>query len=163
MEIALYQPEIPPNTGNISRLCVATGIKLHIIGRPAFSMADKDVKRAGLDYWHLLELQQHESWERFLIEVEKPRIVLVSKFGEMRYSDISYSGDDVFVFGSETTGLPLNVHNDISAAFPGRIVHIPMKDASRSLNLSNSVALVVYEALRQQNFPDFGGQRPPGS
>lgn len=163
MEVGLYRPEIPPNTGNISRLCVCTGVKLHIIGPPAFSLADKDVRRAGLDYWHLLDLEQHASWNDFLARCDPRRILLISKFGPTRYTDFPFTGDEILVFGSETSGLPPEVHNDIAARDPARVLHIPMKDESRSLNLSNSVALVVYEALRQTQFQGFTGMRPVGS
>lgn len=163
MEVALYRREIPPNTGNISRLCVCTDVKLHIIGKPGFSLADKDLKRAGLDYWHLLKLEQHESWSAFRGAVDVTRIVLVSKFGRKRYSEFPFTGREVLVFGSETAGLPSDIHEDIAGRDADRILHIPMKDESRSLNLSNSVALVVYEGLRQLAFPGFTGMRPPGS
>src|SRR5262245_48260127 len=113
LEIALYRPEIPPNTGNISRLCVCAGARLHIIDKPAFSLDEKDVRRAGLDYWDQLELVQHADWYSFAdhVAVRGVRVVAVSKFGRRHHWDYPYKGDEILLFGNETSGLPDFVHD----------------------------------------------------
>ncbi|TGL57088.1 tRNA (cytidine(34)-2'-O)-methyltransferase [Leptospira ognonensis] len=149
MEIALFEPEIPPNTGNIARLCVNADVPLCIIGKPAFDLSEKAVRRAGLDYWQDLDLHLFSDYETFLAEKQKrsQRIFLVSKFGETTYWDNRFQADDVLVFGKETSGLP----EIIRASHPKeRILSIPMGAKSRSINLSNAVAIVLYEALRQR-------------
>ena len=162
MEIALYKPEIPPNTGNISRLSVCTGSRLHIIGKPSFSMDEASVRRAGLDYWDRLDLHLHEDWDEFLKCVSRGRcesrtILLLSKYGNRPYVAHRYERDDILVFGRETSGLPDFILKSIGATHPERILRIPVVDDCRSLNLSNAVAVVLYEALRQQ---DFVGLKP---
>ncbi|TGN20723.1 tRNA (cytidine(34)-2'-O)-methyltransferase [Leptospira idonii] len=150
MEIALFEPEIPPNTGNIARLCVNADVPLSIIGKPAFDLSEKAVRRAGLDYWQDLSLTQFPSWGDFRREKEAKaqRIFLVSKFGKKVYWDLEYFSTDVFVFGRETSGLPEEI---TQAHNPDEIISIPMSPKSRSINLSNAVAIVLYEALRQRN------------
>lgn len=146
MEVGLYEPEIPPNTGNIGRLCVNAGAKLSIIGKPSFDLQEKSLRRAGLDYWKELDWELHENWESFLKKRQGQRIFLVSKFGRKNYAQVTYHIDDIFVFGRETSGLPDWVRNSHD---PDRILMIPMVVGSRSINLSNAVAIVLYEALRQ--------------
>ncbi|TGL07051.1 tRNA (cytidine(34)-2'-O)-methyltransferase [Leptospira bouyouniensis] len=149
MEIALFRPEIPPNTGNIARLCVNAGVPLSIVGEPSFDLSEKAVRRAGLDYWKDLELFRYPTWEIFQKEKESlgKRILLVSKFGKKVYWDVSFTSQDVFLFGRETSGLPEEIHK----VHPSdQIISIPMAESSRSINLSNAVAIILYEALRQE-------------
>ena len=149
LNIALYRPEIPPNTGNIARLCVGIRANLHIVGTPSFDMSEKSVRRAGLDYWEHLNLFQHEDWEEFVGTVtDISRIFLVTKFGKAKYSDQIYRDADYFVFGRETSGLPENIRNSIPAK---NQIYIPMTEECRSINLSNAAAIVAYEAVRQLN------------
>ncbi|ABZ93345.1 rRNA methylase [Leptospira biflexa serovar Patoc strain 'Patoc 1 (Ames)'] len=149
MEIALFRPEIPPNTGNIARLCVNAGVPLSIVGEPAFDLSEKAVRRAGLDYWKDLELHRYPDWDWFQKEKETQgkRIFLVSKFGKKVYWDVSFSSKDVFLFGRETSGLPEEIHKGHPS---DQIISIPMAESSRSINLSNAVAIILYEALRQE-------------
>ena len=149
LNIALYRPEIPPNTGNIARLCVGIQAKLHIVGKPSFDMSEKAVRRAGLDYWEHLLLLQHTDWDAFMATIpDLSRVFLVTKFGKTLYSQQTYEGNDYFVFGRETSGLPEEIRNQ----FPhSNQIHIPMRPECRSLNLSNAVAIVSYEAVRQLN------------
>lgn len=146
MEIALYKPEIPPNTGNIGRLCVNSGVPLSIIGEPGFDLSEKAARRAGLDYWQYLRLNRYPDWDQFLEEKKDSRIFLISKFGKTNYATVSFETRDVFVFGQETRGLPQEIRNSWPAE---RILSIPMEPISRSINLSNAVAIVLFEALRQ--------------
>ena len=147
LNIALYRPEIPPNTGNIARLCVGIKARLHIIGKPSFDMSEKAVRRAGLDYWEHLSLIMHSDWEAFMGTVVNPgRVFLVTKFGKTLYTDQNYVDNDYFVFGRETTGLPEEIRNNFTDS---NQIHIPMSPECRSLNLSNAVAVVAYEAVRQ--------------
>ncbi|TGM69972.1 tRNA (cytidine(34)-2'-O)-methyltransferase [Leptospira levettii] len=149
MEVALYRPEIPPNTGNIARLCVNAGVPLSIVGEPAFDLSEKAVRRAGLDYWKDLDFYQFPSFEEFqrTKQDQGKRIFLVSKFGKKTYWDISFSSQDVFLFGRETSGLPEEIHKGHPS---DQIISIPMAETSRSINLSNAVAIILYEALRQE-------------
>lgn len=146
--IALYKPEIPPNTGNISRLCVGIKANLHIIDKPSFEISESAVRRAGLDHWHKLKLTLHETWESFFKSIEdRSRIFLVTKFAKVLYTSLEYQKGDYFVFGNETSGLPFFVHESVPDS---QKIFIPMLDFSvRSLNLSNSVAIISYEAIRQ--------------
>ncbi|WP_411821784.1 tRNA (cytidine(34)-2'-O)-methyltransferase [Leptospira sp. 'Mane'] len=148
MEIALFEPEIPPNTGNIARLCVNADVPLSIIGKPSFDLSEKAVRRAGLDYWNDLILYQFPDWEEFRSkkEEEGKRIFLISKFGRENYWDVQFLPTDVLVFGRETSGLPDFI---TEAHDQNRILSIPMSPKSRSINLSNAVAIVLYEAIRQ--------------
>ena len=156
MHIALFQPEIPPNTGNIGRLCYCTHSHLHIIGQPAFSLDEAAVKRAGLDYWPQLKLQRHADWisfRRSISSSSSARILLFTRFAQYVYSEIQFKASDILVFGSESKGLPQNILEEIRAESPCQLLRIPVAGECRSLNLSNAVAIVLYEALRQQNFP----------
>ena len=159
VEIALYEPEIPPNTGNIGRLCCCTETKLHIIGKPAFSLDESAVRRAGLDYWDKLELKEHRDWKSFRSSLEAgqkktypSRILLFSRFSQYLYTEYSFQASDTFVFGGESKGLPKKIVEEISKENKEHILRIPVSTACRSLNLSNAVAIVLFEALRQQNF-----------
>jgi len=151
VNIVLFQPEIPPNTGNIARTCAIAGLKLHLIKPLGFSIDEKSVKRAGLDYWHLLELEVHESLDDFLEKYGDRELFLSSTKGAKVYSDVEYTEDCFIIFGRETSGLP----KDIYEKYNDRLITIPMspKEGVRSLNLSNAVAIVAYEALRQLSFP----------
>lgn len=146
--IVLFRPEIPPNTGNISRLCVGIRANLHIVEKPAFDLSEKSVRRAGLDHWEKLNLTLHSCWDDFYNPIaDKSRVFLITKFGKRLYTDVSFHEDDYFVFGSETSGLPQYVHETVDSS---QKLYIPMLDPSvRSLNLSNSVAVLAYEAIRQ--------------
>lgn len=152
INVVLVEPEIPQNTGNIARTCAATGAKLHLVRPLGFSLEDKYVKRAGLDYWDKLEIQEHDSFEKFLEKYrpEENNMFFVTTKGKQVYSeDVYRSLEEVFVvFGKETKGLP----EDILKKYIEKTIRIPMKPHLRSLNLSNSVAIVVYEALRQAEF-----------
>lgn len=156
-EIVLYEPEIPPNTGNIMRLCANTGCRLHLIHPLGFDLDEKKLRRAGMDYRDLATIQEHQSFEEFLAYCEEecgienkelPIFALTTK-GSKNYSEVSFSADAILLFGPETRGLPDNVLNALSA---DRKLRLPMHPDSRSLNLSNTVAIVTYEALRQNNF-----------
>jgi tRNA (cytidine/uridine-2'-O-)-methyltransferase len=145
MQIALVEPEIPPNTGSIARLCAATGTPLHLIGRLGFSIDDRHLKRAGLDYWPYVDLHQHADWATFAATVPGRRIGFSAR-ATRPYTAVAYAPDDVLVFGCETRGLPAAVKDDLAAdlyAIPIDTPHV------RSLNLANAVAIVLYEARRQ--------------
>ena len=148
-DIVLYQPEIPPNTGNIIRLCANTGCRLHLIEPLGFQMDDRQLKRAGLDYHEYARVQVHAGWDAFLATVSSSRRFAFSTKAGNRYDQVRFQAGDVLVFGPETSGLP----EAVRASFdPQRQLRLPMVPASRSLNLSNSVAAVVYEAWRQNGF-----------
>ncbi len=151
INIVLYQPEIPPNTGTIARTCAITGIKLHLIKPLGFNIDDKAVKRAGLDYWHLLDLEVHENIEAFLEKYGDEDIYLATTKTTKLYTEVNYSENAFIVFGKETAGLPAWLHEK----YVDTQVTIPMKSHKdvRSLNLSNSVNIVAFEALRQLDFP----------
>ena len=150
--IVLYQPEIPANTGNIARTCVGTNTRLHLIRPLGFSIDDKQVKRAGLDYWKDLDLVVWDSFEEFLENTEDKHYYLITKFGEKNYSDFDFSNKNdeeiYFIFGRESKGVP----KEFREKYNSQCLRIPMSDKVRSLNLSNTAALIIYEALRQQNF-----------
>ncbi|MCL6548068.1 MAG: tRNA (uridine(34)/cytosine(34)/5-carboxymethylaminomethyluridine(34)-2'-O)-methyltransferase TrmL [Alicyclobacillus sp.] len=150
MHIVLFQPEIPANTGNIARTCAATGSTLHLIRPLGFSTDDRQLKRAGLDYWHLLDIRYHDSLEALWESYPAARFFYVETSGGRWYTEVSYRADDFLVFGRETTGLP----PEVVEANRDRVVRIPILKAARSLNLSNAVAVVVFEALRQLGFPN---------
>lgn len=149
MHIVLYQPEIPQNTGNIARTCAATGTTLHLVEPLGFSLSDKYLKRAGLDYWHLLDVRVHRDFASFLEAFPRVRIYYASTKAKQDYAQVTYEDRDVLVFGPETRGLP----ESLLADEYDRTIRIPMLENARSLNLSNAVAVVLYEALRQQGFP----------
>jgi tRNA (cytidine/uridine-2'-O-)-methyltransferase len=143
----LYEPEIPPNTGNIIRLCANTGVQLHLIHPLGFKLNDKKLKRAGLDYHEWATVQEHDSLLNFIRTVQPKRIFACSTKGNINYSTPNYQAGDTFLFGPETRGLPLAVLNDIKT-----VIRIPMHTDNRSLNLSNSVAIIIYEAWRQLDY-----------
>lgn len=146
--IVLVEPEIPQNTGNIVRTCAATGARLHIVKPMGFEIDDKKLKRAGLDYWHFLNIQYYENLDDFFGQNKNGRFFYLSSKGTASYTDVSFRDGDFLLFGKETKGLPEKLLID----HPERSIRIPMISDARCLNLSNSVAIVVYEALRQNNF-----------
>ncbi|MCI2253540.1 tRNA (uridine(34)/cytosine(34)/5-carboxymethylaminomethyluridine(34)-2'-O)-methyltransferase TrmL [Domibacillus sp. PGB-M46] len=153
VHVVLYQPEIPANTGNIARTCAATGTPLHLIRPLGFSTDDKMLKRAGLDYWEFVNITYYDSLEEFFEKNPDGNMYYLSKFGKQDHAKFDYSDieqDHYFMFGKETTGLP----KDLIAANMDRCLRIPMNEHVRSLNLSNTAAILIYEALRQQGFPD---------
>ena len=146
--IVLVEPEIPQNTGNISRTCACTGARLHIVKPMGFEITDAKLKRAGLDYWDKLDLTYYDNLEDFFRRNEGGRFYYLSKKASKRYTDVNYADGDFLVFGKETKGLPEHIiFNN-----PETALRIPMASGLRSLNLSNTVALVLYEALRQTDF-----------
>lgn len=147
--VVLFQPEIPPNTGNIIRLCANTGCSLHLIKPLGFDMQDKAVRRAGLDYDELARVHVHASLDACLAELPGARVFCVETSGQRSYSDAAFTPGDILMFGSETRGLPAKVLERIPSE---RHLHIPMQPGNRSINLSNSVAVVVFEAWRQNGF-----------
>ncbi len=150
ISIVLHQPEIPPNTGNIIRLSSNTGCALHLIEPLGFSLDEKRLKRAGLDYHEFSKLTVHASWDQFLANCQPKRVIAFSTKGKLCHSDFRFHDDDFLVFGAESSGIPGNL-----LASPGihTILRLPMMATSRSLNLSNSVAVAVYEAWRQSGYP----------
>ena len=148
-DIILLEPEIPPNTGNVIRLCANTGCRLHLVHPLGFSLADAQLRRAGLDYHELAQVHEHADLAACLRLLAPPRLFALETGGTRRYSDVAFAPGDAFLFGRETTGLPPTVLKSLPDA---TLLHIPMQSASRSVNLSNAVALVVYEAWRQQGF-----------
>jgi tRNA (cytidine/uridine-2'-O-)-methyltransferase len=149
IQVALYEPEIPPNTGNIIRLCANTGAILHLIHPLGFKPDDKQLKRAGLDYHEWARVHHHDNYQRFLGQVQPKRIFACSTHGTTSYSEASYEEGDVLLFGPESRGLPKDLLNSLTKQ---SIIRIPMLAESRSLNLSNAVAVILYEALRQIGF-----------
>ena len=148
INIVLYNPQIPPNTGNIMRLCSNTGFSLHIIEPVGFPLDDKSLKRAKLDYFSDINPIIYKNYKSFIDTIDEKKIYAVTKFGTRIYSEIKYDKDIFLLFGSETTGLP----KVILSKLKNRSIKIPMINDSRSLNLSNSVAIVVYEVWRQLKF-----------
>lgn len=148
-ELILYEPEIPPNTGNIIRVCANTGTVLHLIHPLGFNLDDKSLRRAGLDYHEFAELQEHNNLAACLSGLEGRRVFAVSTRGVANYAEIEYRAGDVFLFGPETRGLPQTV---IEAQPESQRIRIPMRPKNRSLNLSNAATVVLYEAWRQQGF-----------
>ena len=148
INIVLYNPQIPPNTGNIMRLCANTGFSLHIIEPLGFSLDDKSLKRAKLDYYSDINPIIHKNYKSFTDDIDEKKIYAVTKFGTKIYTEIKYDKDIFLLYGAETTGLP----KVILTKLKNRSIKIPMINDSRSLNLSNSVAIVVYEVWRQLKF-----------
>lgn len=148
INLVLVEPEIPQNTGNIARTCAATGCKLHIVKPMGFEVDDKKLKRAGLDYWHLLGIQYYENLDDFFAKNKNGRFFYSTTKGINTYSDVSYKDGDFILFGKETKGLP----EELLVEHKESCIRIPMIDEARSLNLSNAVAIVAYEALRQTGF-----------
>ena len=151
INIVLYSPEIPQNTGNISRTCAVTGARLHIIKPTGFEISDRTLKRAGLDYWDKLDVTYYESYEDFVDKNAGAELYLFTAKGVNCYADITYPDNCYLVFGRESVGLP----DELVRANKERTVRIPMKPLLRCLNLSNSVAIAAYEVLRQGGFSDF--------
>jgi tRNA (cytidine/uridine-2'-O-)-methyltransferase len=149
IHVALYQPEIPPNTGNIIRLCANAGAMLHLIHPLGFRMDDRDLKRASLDYHEYAEVKQHASLDTLLTDLPESRLLAFSSKGVTSYHEITYRPGDILMFGPETRGLPATVLDALPAA---QRLRIPMRPGNRSLNLSNAVAVAVYETWRQQGF-----------
>ena len=149
LDIVLYQPEIPPNTGNVIRLCANTGFRLHLIKPLGFELDDQRLKRAGLDYHEYANLQIHESYEDFLETVKPKRIFALSTKGSANYSEAGFQEGDAMMFGPETRGLPADIRESLPTE---QVLRLPMLAESRSLNLSNTVAVIVYEAWRQLGF-----------
>ena len=147
--IALYEPEIPPNTGNIIRLCANTGCKLHLIKPLGFDLDDKKLRRAGLDYREFAKIRVWDTLKKFLIETDGKRVFGVTTKGQKIYSDVLFEREDILLFGPETRGLPNNILDNLP---PEMKIRIPMKKASRSLNLANAASVIIYEAWRQLNF-----------
>ena len=148
-DVILYQPEIPPNTGNVIRLCANTGARLHLVAPLGFSLDDKQLRRAGLDYHEYATLQVHDSLDAALATIAPLRLFALSTRGTTRYDTPAYAAGDAFLFGPETRGLPADVLASIPAA---QRLRLPMRPDNRSLNLSNAVAVVVFEAWRQHGF-----------
>ncbi|MDH5191299.1 MAG: tRNA (uridine(34)/cytosine(34)/5-carboxymethylaminomethyluridine(34)-2'-O)-methyltransferase TrmL [Gammaproteobacteria bacterium] len=147
--IVLFEPEIPPNTGNIIRLCANTGMSLHLIEPLGFDLDDKRLRRAGLDYHEFAEVARYPDLDSFIRQVKPEKIYAVSTKGKTSYTDINFSEGDVLLFGPETRGLPTTILDSMP---PGTVLRIPMLPDSRSMNLSNAVAVIVYEAWRQNGF-----------
>jgi tRNA (cytidine/uridine-2'-O-)-methyltransferase len=148
-DVVLFQPEIPPNAGNVIRLCANAGARLHLVEPLGFSMDDRQLKRAGLDYHELATVSVHPDWKACLEALDGARLFAFSTRAAVRYAEVAYRPNDAFVFGAETSGLPA----EVLAGFPGeRRLRLPMRPGNRSINLSNAVAVVVFEAWRQQGF-----------
>ena len=150
LDVLLYQPEIPPNTGNAIRLCANTGARLHLIEPLGFALDDKQLRRAGLDYHEYATLQVHASLEAALAAIVPRRLFALSTRGSQRYDQPRYAPGDALLFGPETRGLPAEVLQSLP---PEQRLRLPMRPDNRSLNLSNSIAVMVFEAWRQQGFP----------
>lgn len=153
MHIALLDPEIPGNTGSIGRVCVGTATTLHLVGRLGFSLDEKYVRRAGLDYWPKVRLHLHATLDELVATLPSSRIWAFTARGGERYDRVSYAADDILLFGCESKGLPESVRT----RFAGSLVRVPTNAEIRSLNLSNVATLALYEALRQQQFAGIDG------
>lgn len=152
LHIVLVEPEIPPNTGNIARTCAATNVSLHLVKPLGFSIDDKAVKRAGLDYWEYVDLHVYENLEEFLQKHKDQRLFMATTKGGEFYTDVEFKDDDMILFGRETRGLP----KELISEYSENAIRIPMSADTRlrSLNLSNSANIIIFEALRQLGFPD---------
>ncbi len=150
LDVLLYQPEIPPNTGNVIRLCANTGARLHLIRPLGFDLDDRQLRRAGLDYHEYANLRVHDSLDAALATITPLRLFALSTRGTIRFDQPRYQPGDAFLFGPETRGLPQEVLDALPA---GHRLRLPMRPDNRSLNLSNTVAVMVFEAWRQQGFP----------
>jgi tRNA (cytidine/uridine-2'-O-)-methyltransferase len=154
MRVVLYQPEIPANTGNIGRLCLGAGAELHIIRPMRFLVTDKALQRAGLDYWHLLDVHYHASLEALLTAFPEATAYYCTTKATRYYTEPAYCSGDLLIFGPESRGLP----EEILQAHSDHAITIPMTGQIRSLNLANSVSIILFEALRQVGFPDLSGR-----
>lgn len=146
--IVLVEPEIPQNTGNIARTCAVTGAVLHLVEPLGFSIDDRQLKRAGLDYWHLLDVRHYANLDEFFEKNAQGRFFYLTTKAKHAYTNIAFADGDYFLFGKETRGLP----EPLLMEHPERCIRIPMREGARSMNLSNSVAVTVFEALRQTGF-----------
>ena len=153
LEVVLYRPEIPPNTGNVIRLAANTGTRLHLVEPLGFSLEDRQLRRAGLDYHEMANVQVHSDWPACRAALAGRRCFAVSTRGEVNYAQPRYAAGDAFVFGPETSGLPQDLLEEFAAE---RRLRLPMRPGNRSLNLSNAVAVVVFEAWRQLGFSGAG-------
>ncbi len=151
MNVILFQPEIPANTGNIARTCVATNTMLHLIEPLGFRLNEREIKRAGMDYFEHLNLKRYINFEDFLAQNKDAKIYMASTKAKHVYTDVKYGDNDFIMFGKESAGIP----EEILVDYEETCIRIPMLEKIRSLNLSNSVAIVLYEALRQQDFESF--------
>lgn len=149
IEVILYEPEIPPNTGNIIRLCANTGFGLHLVGRLGFSLSDAGLRRAGLDYHEWVRVRHHQSLAACLDALGQPRLLALSTRGTRRYTDWAFASGDAILLGPESGGLPAGILERVG---PGQVLRIPMCTGARSLNLSNAAAVVAFEAWRQLGF-----------
>lgn len=150
MQIVLVEPEIPHNTGNIARTCALTRSKLNLIKPLGFSLSDRYLKRAGLDYWDKVEIEVWDNFRQFIDSCKEAPVYLATTKADTYYHQVKFSRNDIIVFGCESKGLPAEIMNAY------RKIRVPMLDIGRSLNLSNSAAIIIYEALRQQGFPGLG-------
>ena len=148
INVVLLEPEIPANTGNIGRTCVATGSRLHLIRPLGFDISEKAVRRAGMDYWKDIDLHVYENFQDFLLQNPNAKLYMATTKAERTYAEMEYDEDAYFVFGKESAGIP----EEILLDYRESCIRIPMVGETRSLNLSNSVAIIVYEALRQKGF-----------
>lgn len=148
LNIVLHEPEIPSNTGNIGRTCVATGSVLHLIEPLGFRLTEKNLRRSGMDYWEKLDVRRYMNYEDFLAQNGNPVVYFATTKARQRYTDVSYGESPYIMFGKESAGIP----EEILVQHPEHCVRIPMLGDTRSLNLANTVAIVAYEALRQQDF-----------
>jgi tRNA (cytidine/uridine-2'-O-)-methyltransferase len=153
LNVVLYQPEIPPNTGNVIRLCANTRARLHLVGPLGFTLDDARVKRAGLDYHEMAVVRQYPDWQSYLELHSDARPWAFSTRGRRKYCDVAYGEEVTLLFGPETRGLPAELLDGVGA---DRVLRLPMASGSRSLNLSNAVAVAVYEVLRQNRFSGLG-------
>lgn len=153
LDLILFEPEIPPNTGNIIRLCANTGITLHLVGRLGFSLSDAKLRRAGLDYHEWASVRQHVSLADCLAALEQPRVFALSTRGQMHYTEARFRTGDALLFGPEKRGLPAEI---LTGLPDNQVLRIPMRPGSRSLNLSNAAAIIGYEAWRQLGFSGAG-------
>lgn len=147
--IVLFEPEIPPNTGNIIRLCANTGASLHLIHPLGFAMEEKALRRAGLDYHEFANVMQYDNFADFMLTAQPPRLFALTTKGSVNYSTVNFQKNDFFIFGPETRGLPADILGQDSIS---EKLRLPMRSDSRSLNLSNTVAVLLFEALRQTGF-----------
>ena len=153
LNLVLVEPQIPQNTGNIARTCAVTGARLHLVGPMGFTITDRQLKRAGLDYWHMMAFRVYEHFDELLRAYPDAVLHFLTTKAPRSYTEVCYGTDDFLVFGCETRGLPESL---LTRAYD-RCVRIPMVPGARSLNLSNSVAILTYEALRQNGFPGLAG------
>jgi len=153
IHIILYEPEIAGNTGNIGRTCVATNTHLHLIEPLGFRLSEREIKRAGMDYWDELEVTRYINFDDFLEKNPNAKIYPIETRMSRRYTDVTFEEDCYILFGKESTGIP----SAILEKYQDSCIRIPMKEGARSLNLSNSVSIVLYEVLRQQEFPGLSG------